>query len=590
MSGLEIAGVLLGAFPLIISGLEHWRDVAKVGGFFWRIRNEYKACRREVQFHEILYKRNLRELLLPITDDAVQVTCLISDPGGKGWGSEVLQERLKGRLLESYNLYMEIICEMNRTVEELREELALDKTTVQGKLGLPNATKQRTPSSPQAHGKTSKLESAKVKWDFEKFRLKFSFNEPVRHEIFERLKECNGRLEQLLSTSDKILALENAALPDTKHTSALETVVHKVRKKSDVLFNAIQAAWQCSCQQYHFANLRLEHHTLPDISFEVIFTFITPSPQVDVLWSWRELQCEQMINCSFSQTRNTPPTISEPCQPSSNHTPVQRQSPRPAKQKTVTLITSTHTIPKLELDILVDPNIELCQLLGNEEQSKCMGVIRRDDAMYHLHPISKRKRPDDDRPLTLNHILSRNFDGHLTRRQRYSVALLLASSVAQLQFTPWLQKSLTKDDVLFFPSLDDEDNIPHQEPFLRQGFSPQHSTTTSTKANDCDFISLGILLLELCFGQRLEDHPLRKKYAVEVEGSKDAFDLMAALKWCQSVTDEGGDDYASAVKWCFVAGARAGNDSWRMLGSSSRSGRLMTYQAANPAKNTMFAR
>jgi len=134
MSGIEIAGILLGALPLIISGLEHWRDVARVGGFWWRVRKEHTACLREVQYHAIIYRRNLKELLLPIADDSPEVTALISDPGGKGWSNKILQDRLEKRLLDSYNLYVEIIGEMNAAAEELREELRLDQKTIQDKL------------------------------------------------------------------------------------------------------------------------------------------------------------------------------------------------------------------------------------------------------------------------------------------------------------------------------------------------------------------------------------------------------------------------------------------------------------------------
>jgi hypothetical protein len=73
MSGLEVAGVVLGAFQLIISGLEHWRDVAKVGGFWWRIRKEYTKCRSDVRFYDIVYKRNLKELLME--DGCGERTC-----------------------------------------------------------------------------------------------------------------------------------------------------------------------------------------------------------------------------------------------------------------------------------------------------------------------------------------------------------------------------------------------------------------------------------------------------------------------------------------------------------------------------------
>ncbi|KAF1948435.1 hypothetical protein CC80DRAFT_498210 [Byssothecium circinans] len=563
MSGLEIAGVLLGTFPLIITGLEHWRDVAKVGGFFWRVRKEYTTCRREVQFHEILYKRNLKELLLPLVNDAGEVARLVGDPGGKDWSSKALQERLEGRLQESYGLYMEIIRDMNETAEELRKELALDKATVQSKLAPPEPKKRRRPSSPQPPSKPSKLASAKTEWDYETFRLKFSFNKPVRNELFEQLKQCNRRLEKLLSTSDKISALENVTPATTKQTSALETAFKKAWKKSDLLFKAIQKAWQCSCQQYHFANLRLEHRTLPEICFEVILMFVAPSSQANTPWSWRELQCGQIIGCSFPQTLMKPSIAPQSSQCPPNHTPAPTLSPTSARRKKVAFTTPAPTVPKIELDIQVDPNVKLCQLLGNEEHGKCMGIIGHDEETYHLHPFTKRKRPNDSGPLTLDHILSSKFEGHLTRRQRYSIALLLASSVAQLQFTPWLKTGLTKEDVLFFPYEDDDCSVPYHEPFIRQGFPLHHPTTSDTEANDGNFSSLGILLLELCFGRRLEDHPLRKKHPANAGEAKQAFDLMAALKWSQGVGDEGGADYASAVKWCFFTGATNANQSWR---------------------------
>ncbi|KAF2030186.1 hypothetical protein EK21DRAFT_27676, partial [Setomelanomma holmii] len=75
--------------------------------------------------------------------------------------------------------------------------------------------------------------------------------------------------------------------------------------------------------------------------------------------------------------------------------------------------------------------------------------------------------------------------------------------------------------------------------------------------------SLGIILLELCFDHRLEDHPVRKKSppAGDVH-SEAAFDLAAAIKWLQSVEDEAGEDYAAAVQWCFT-GAVQTSKSWQ---------------------------
>jgi hypothetical protein len=86
--------------------------------------------------------------------------------------------------------------------------------------------------------------------------------------------------------------------------------------------------------------------------------------------------------------------------------------------------------------------------------------------------------------------------------------------------------------------------------------------TSGGDAKDYNFNSLGILLLELCFGRWLEDHPQRQKLPSGSKEAKQAFDLVAALEWSKGVGDEGGEDYASAVKWC-CTGAKTANQSWQ---------------------------
>jgi hypothetical protein len=194
-----------------------------------------------------------------------------------------------------------------------------------------------------------------------------------------------------------------------------------------------------------------------------------------------------------------------------------------------------------------------------------MGTIGHDDEIFHLHPMIQKRQDVGSDPITLDRILSHDFEGYLSRRQRYLIALLVASSVGQLQSTPWLRTGLCKEDIIFFPSNDDNSIIPYDEPFIRQGFPHSHSHLSSTDsfANDCNFYSLGILLLELCFGCRLEDHRLHKKHPSTTDiATKHALDVMAALKWSGSVSDEGGDDYATAVKWCFT-GVTDREKNWR---------------------------
>ncbi|KLJ12441.1 hypothetical protein EMPG_12518 [Blastomyces silverae] len=561
MSGIEIAGVLLATFPLIISGLEHWRDVVKVGGYLWRVREGYKKCLRDVQYYELVYKTNLKELLMPMVADTDEVKHLIEHPGSQEWRSLDMQNRLEGRLQESYSLYMEIISEMNIAAQELRRELSFDKTALQDKLSLPVTNQQKRPRTPQPSAIPSWIASAKLKLEYEAFRAKFSLRESVRDELFNRMKECNRRLEKLLSTSDKISILQNASRRPTKQNSTLEAVLRKARKKSDLFFKALHMAWGCSCQAYHFANLRLKHHTLSEICFEVILTFVAPPTQDGGLWSWRELQCGPGVDCSPPQKLVKSSNGPQPTSCVVNITT--SLSPTPARRKKVTFTASTPIVPKIELQTIADPSVKLCKLLEDQDCGKCMGIIGHDDETYHLHPIRRWKRPnDDDCPLTLDCILSPDFEGQLSRRQRYSIALLLASSVAQLQFTPWLRTGLTKKDVLFLPCEEDDCSIPFGEPFIQQDFPLNPPSPLDAETNDCNFYSLGILLLELCFGRRLEDHPLRRKHPVGDEQSRQTFDLKAAWEWSNIVQEEGGDDYALAVGWCFREGSKV-NQSWR---------------------------
>lgn len=589
MSGLEIAGVLLGAFPLIISSLEHWRDVAKVGGFFWKIRQEYAACIRKVRFYELLYKRNLKLLLIPIVGTITDAQLLIDSPGGDGWSDKDLQERLRDRLQDSYDLYQETLVEMNEAVQNLRHELAHDKEHIQHKLAKPVVAQGSRPTSPRPPAKSSKLSALKAEAQFDVFKLKFSFNEPVRINLIKQLENGNTKLEKLLSTSDQISCLESSAANDTKQASRLASTLQKAWKKSDHLFRAIQQAWQCTCHQHHFANLRLEHRTtaakhkgesFSNIQHDIVLMHIGPTVR-RTTWTCKAIHCgDGKCNCrtpayitdlhsrieSLPLASTTQSTVSTTVIPIGSVKSCVQLPARTltshgklAKSAKKQVVFDTTTIPPaVQIIEPTQASLKLCQTLENDAGDQCMGVISHNNETYHLHPKSAQN-VNVSNTSTLDHILSGKYGGFLTRRQRYGIALLLASSVAQLQFTPWLASGLSKDKVYFFRDTNDE--VTHNEPYIRQGF--ENSSTSGVISKDSDFSSLGIILLELCFGQRLEDQPFRKIYQHTTQEAKQAFDLMSALKWCKSVRDEGGDDYATAVQWCFFEGAKVGSNDWR---------------------------
>jgi hypothetical protein len=147
-------------------------------------------------------------------------------------------------------------------------------------------------------------------------------------------------------------------------------------------------------------------------------------------------------------------------------TPAAVPPPSTSRRKRVGFAPAAPVVPKIEVDLFIDHNIQLCQLLGDQGGGNCMGIIGHDDELYHVHSIDSERQSVGRASITLEHILSYEFEGYISRRQRYSIALLVASSVGQLQCTPWLQNRLCKKDLLFFPSADDKVDIPYDEPFI----------------------------------------------------------------------------------------------------------------------------
>ena len=77
----EIAGFVLAAIPLMISGLEHYRENEEVLEGWWKIKREYQKCMRNLKYHKVAFEENLEELLLPLIVDEDKLQQLLNNPG-----------------------------------------------------------------------------------------------------------------------------------------------------------------------------------------------------------------------------------------------------------------------------------------------------------------------------------------------------------------------------------------------------------------------------------------------------------------------------------------------------------------------------
>lgn len=557
MSGLEVAGVVLGAFPLLLAAIEHWHDIANTYELYRRIRRKYKECQHDIEYEKVIYRRNLEALLTPILQDADEVDRLVADPGGPGWSDPALQERLEERLHGSYHVYREIIIRMEDVVLKLKKELSIDEDSTPSKLSTPEhqGDIQDGISSPQKSTNSSRISGAKENWKYQRFRFKFSRREKERNDLFDELHKCNKRLDNLLSSSDRVSSSRDVASGYFKQVSTIDKTFARIASRSDQLFKALNNAWQCSCQAHHSASLLLEQRTLAEVCFEIILMSIAPNGYESPSWRWKQLSCGHKPNCSVIW-RETGATSSAqlPCRPKSSTLQVPRvsiASPAPRYKREDSLLEAN--LPKIVLDLITNDKIELCQRLSNKNYGECLAVIGHDDEIFHLHPTTRDGQAVGDAPTTLDHVLSHDSENGISRVQRYTIALLIASSVGQLRSTLWMRSGLCKGNIIFYPRKDDDQVLVYSEPYIRRNFPRADSQSSpGILTDDRNFYSLGILLLELCFGLRLEDHPLRKRKppANDLE-TIHALDLVAAMEWKETVRGESGDCYAAAVNWCF---------------------------------------
>lgn len=130
MSGLEVLGIILGAFPLAISAMEHYEESKKVAGTFYKIRRAHRKDFGRVKDCQLKFRLNMKELLLPLLADdivtKIEYEQLLAFPGGPEWQEDHVEESLAERLGDCHERYIEILKEMEETMVLLCKATKVD--------------------------------------------------------------------------------------------------------------------------------------------------------------------------------------------------------------------------------------------------------------------------------------------------------------------------------------------------------------------------------------------------------------------------------------------------------------------------------
>lgn len=134
MSGIEVAGLLLGSFPLMISALEHYRETEEVLSTWWMIEKEYSKCMYFFTTQQGSLTQALEELLLPIIEDEEKLKALLAEPGGPLWRDPSLERLLRNRMPDTYTDYLHTIDMLKDTIKDIHKALGTHRVHFQSRL------------------------------------------------------------------------------------------------------------------------------------------------------------------------------------------------------------------------------------------------------------------------------------------------------------------------------------------------------------------------------------------------------------------------------------------------------------------------
>ena len=390
-------------------------------------------------------------------------------------------------------------------------------------------------------------------------RLKVTLSKSVYDSLLNSIDKANKDLRDITHQNRYLEPLREKK-KSRRHIEDLQLI----RKHAASLYSVLVAgkAWKCPCRKSHMASLRLESR--PQISdsglpgthtayvFRVVLSINTSlKPTSGNSPKWQELELRSHLDSREARLakKNTkhsvkgvrfapdPITYSEPFQMS---------------QQLAGMSLTAETVA------------DICTTLHKAQKTnEVVGYLADETDSNHRHYLCRVNTIPLDEPQSksLGEILagsqhaSHSFS--LLRRERLELAVILASSVLQLDGTSWFESRWSSYDVLFYDKAHGTSTTYYKHPYLpRKQCSldsqppPDYSTPLPRDRSIRSEVlfALGLTLIELCFGATMEN----MRAPEDDDSSNIIVKLNTAHRLLSLVYREMGDVYGDVVRRCLV--------------------------------------
>ena len=126
---VETAGLVLAALPLVIVAIENYRKGLDPIKDYLRYSSMLKALQTRLRLEQDLYQGTLKRLLITQLSPS-ELEGLFAGPGepleASLWGTHGIEKKLQLALGKKYDMFMNVIKDMDATLKTLMEKLDID--------------------------------------------------------------------------------------------------------------------------------------------------------------------------------------------------------------------------------------------------------------------------------------------------------------------------------------------------------------------------------------------------------------------------------------------------------------------------------
>ncbi|QGI83570.1 hypothetical protein CEK25_010299 [Fusarium fujikuroi] len=201
MSGFEIAGIVLGSIPLLISATEHYRNSLDRATAFRKWKDVLNSALREFWYQHSSFESSLRIILKDVASP-LEIEEMIGDPHHELWKSRDLSQALQERLKNSYRPYIYVIEDMRAYMKRLATHLDIDRDA--GTADDLEAIIKANERLPSAGGL--------ITFEFKR-AVKLTMKRKEVQKLLDDMKASNNRLDELRAKSEALS--NNSITPST---------------------------------------------------------------------------------------------------------------------------------------------------------------------------------------------------------------------------------------------------------------------------------------------------------------------------------------------------------------------------------------